>query len=113
VTEQAPVGYIWYMPDSAEPDRTTDEVLAQSAAARARSEELQEQVSATAAAVAATEDEVADVHERLAGDPHTVMSADALAHAARARRFADQERQEEQRWGTRRQDEAKGSEPPD
>ena len=84
-------------PDEVDP---SDAVRARAAAAVSQSEELSEQISEIAAGVADTEDQVADVHEHLADNPTSSIATAALDHADRARRFADHERQEQQRWAT-------------
>jgi hypothetical protein len=91
------------MADPREHDQP-DELLARASAAISQSAELSERVSEIAAAVADNEDEVADVHEHLADNPDMAAGAAALAHAAWARRFADHERQEQQRWSTSQSD---------
>jgi hypothetical protein len=91
------------MADPREHDQP-DELRARAAAAISRSEELSERVGQMAATVADTEDKVADVHERLAENPDAATAAAALTHAARARRFADHERREQQRWSTTEND---------
>ncbi len=52
-------------------------VYARSVAAMARSEELAEQVSSIAAALAATEQEAAEVHERIAASKNIEMTPEA------------------------------------
>jgi hypothetical protein len=90
------------MADPREHDQP-DELRARAAAAISRSEELSERVGQMAVTVADTEDKVADVHERLAENPDTATAA-ALTHAARARRSADHERREQQRWSATEND---------
>jgi hypothetical protein len=78
---------------------TTDEELPERIAkAQARARELARRLSKTAGEVAVTESEVARVHDQIARAGVSAIAVEAAEHAARARRFAEQEQRAQQRW---------------
>ncbi len=90
------------MSDSGERDQLGERLREQAAELESLTTELLRSVSHMAGKIAETEDEVARVHEDLAGSPVNPMDAhEVLEHAERARRFAEHERQEQRRWSSR------------
>ena len=78
-----------------------DEVPTPTAAVIDCSRRLAGDVAAMAAAIAVTEDQVAQVHEQIAervADEDPTRADTLLAHARDAREFADHERAEHHRW---------------
>jgi hypothetical protein len=73
-----------------------NDIAVQGAVVRCRSRRLPGEVARLAGAIAAPEDRVAVVLERLAED-NTVRAGRLLAQAGEARRFAEHERREQER----------------
>jgi hypothetical protein len=73
-----------------------DEVLGRSEAARARAQQLTDQAQQLAGDIAATEEEMARVHDQIAESGVSRTAAEAKRHAERARAFARHEHHEEE-----------------
>jgi hypothetical protein len=73
----------------------------QAAVLKLLGQELMRSLGESAGRMAQTEDEVVRVHEEIARCGVSVVAAQALEHAERARLFAEHERREQQRWSTR------------
>ena len=72
----------------------------QVAVLRATGQELARDIADLAGRIAQTEDEVVRVHEDIARSGVSAASTDALQHAESARRFAEHERRQQQRWSS-------------
>jgi hypothetical protein len=67
---------------------------------RSLGRELMCEVGDMAGRMARTEDEVVRIHEAIARCGVSQVAVGALAHAARARSFAEHERREQLKWST-------------
>jgi hypothetical protein len=84
-----------------EREQVGDRLREQAAVLRLLGQELMRSLGEAAGRMALTEDEVVRVHEEIARCGDSVVAAQALEHAERARLFAEHERREQQRWSTR------------
>ena len=86
------------MSDAATREQLGDRLAEQATAATSRARELRRTVGELAGRIAQTEDEVARIHEQIAECAVSAIAAQAPEHAQRARRFAEHERRQQQRW---------------
>jgi hypothetical protein len=78
-----------------------DRLRNQAAVLKLVGQELMRSLGEAAGRMAQTEDEVVRVHEEIARCGVSVVAAQALEYAERARLFAEHERREQQRWAAR------------
>jgi 2-oxo-4-hydroxy-4-carboxy--5-ureidoimidazoline (OHCU) decarboxylase len=78
-----------------------NELAERAAELSSQGRELIRSIADLAGRIAQTEDEVARIHQQIGENGLSAISAQALQHAERARRFAEHERREQARWAAR------------